>query len=184
MRKPGYCSNLIRRMEGRTQMSSIKLMAVAAAVAVMAVGAGCGDSGGVTGKEGPLVPAGPAKGNLTISQWPYYVDPGKNGTVAEFERTKNINVKWIEDINDNLQFFGKLRPQLAQGSSGGRSLITLSDWLAARMYDLGYLQRLNYDQLPNVKNNMLDTLRHPKADPDRKFTVPWQSGMTGLIVRT
>src|SRR3954453_3859758 len=135
-----YCPNPIRRKRG-PRMRFIKLVAGFAAAVVIAVGAGCGDSAGSSGKEGALVPAGPAKGNLTISQWPYYVDPGKNGTMAEFERTKNINVKWIEDINDNLQFFGKLRPQLAQGSSGGRSLITLSDWLAARMYDLGYLQR-------------------------------------------
>ena len=45
----------------------------------------------------------------------------------------------------------KLQPQLAEGDSGGRSLITVSDWLAAQMYDLGYLQHLDYAQLPNVK---------------------------------
>src|SRR5207302_1945070 len=48
----------------------------------------------------------------------------------------------------------------------------------------GYLQRLDYSQLPNVKAHLLPALRHPKADPKRAFTVPWQSGMTGLIVRT
>ena len=93
-------------------------------------------------------------------------------------------MKYVEEINDNVEFFGKVRPQLARGDSGGRSLITVSDWLAARMYDLGYLQRLDYSQLPNVEKNMIPNLRHPEADPDREFTVPWQSGMTGLIVRT
>ena len=52
------------------------------------------------------------------------------------------------------------------------------------MYDLGYLQKLDYSKLPNVEKNLIPALRHPAADPNRDFTVPWQSGMTGLIVRT
>ena len=125
-----------------------------------------------------------ARGALTIAQWPLYVDPGKHGTVANFQRTSGVSVKWVEEINDNVQFFGKIRPQLANGQSGGRSMLTVSDWLAAQMYKLGYLQRLDYSQLPNVTKNLIPALRHPSADPQRKFTVPWQSGMTGLIVRT
>ena len=39
----------------------------------------------------------------------------------------------------------------AAATAGGRSLITVSDWLAARMYKLGYLQRFDYSQLPNVE---------------------------------
>jgi spermidine/putrescine transport system substrate-binding protein len=35
-----------------------------------------------------------------------------------------------------------------------------------------------------VKKNLIPALRHPAADPRRAFTIPWQSGMTGLIVRT
>ena len=126
---------------------------------------------------------GPVKGQLTISQWPLYIDPGKKGTIAEFEKATGVDVKYVEEINDNDQFFGKIRPQLQQGDSGGRSLIIVSDWLAARMDKLGYLQHFDYSQLPNVKRNMIPALRHPAADPKRAFTVPWQSGMTGLIVR-
>ena len=51
------------------------------------------------------------------------------------------------------------------------------------MYDLGYLYELDYSRLPNVEQNLIPTLRGAAADPERKFTVPWQSGMTGLIVR-
>jgi spermidine/putrescine transport system substrate-binding protein len=130
------------------------------------------------------VKKGPVRGNMTISQWPLYIDPGKKGTIAEFEKTAGVDVKYIEEINDNDQFFGKIRPQLERGESGGRSMITLSDWLAARMYKLGYLQRFDYSKLPNVKKNLLPALRQPAADPSRRFTIPWQSGMTGLIVRS
>lgn len=128
--------------------------------------------------------SGPVQGELTISQWPFYIDPGQNGTVADFERDTGVDVNYSEEINDNQQFFGKLQPLLDRGDSGGRSLITVSDWLAAQMYDLGYLQKVDYSQLPNVKKNLIPALRSPAADPEREFTVPWQSGMTGLIVRT
>src|SRR5437764_7591505 len=161
-----------------------KLVPVVAAVAfISAVAAGCGGTS-QNGAEPPLVAKGPVKGALTIAQWPLYVDPGKHGTVANLQRSSGDSVKWVEEINDNVQFFGKIRPQLANGQSGGRSMITVSDCRAAQMYQLGYLQRLDYSQLPNVTKNLIPALRHPSADPQRKFTVPWQSGMTGLIVRT
>jgi spermidine/putrescine transport system substrate-binding protein len=161
-----------------------KLVSAVLAVVALAAAVGCGSAGQSTGALPPMVPGGPAKGSLQIAQWPLYIDPGKHGTIARFERDTGISVKYVEEINDNVTFFGKIRPELAQGESGGRSMITVSDWLAAQMYKLGYLQRLNYAELPNVSKNLIPALRHPSADPQRKFTVPWQSGMTGLIVRT
>ena len=156
------------------------------AMAIAACGSGSSIGGGGSSADVQTVPAtdGPPKGELTISQWPLYVDPGKNGTVAEFEQKTGVDVKWIEDINDNVQFFGKMQPLLDKGESGDRSMITVSDWLARQMYDLGYLQKLDYSQLPNVTKNLIPALQHPSADTNREFTVPWQSGMTGLIVNT
>jgi spermidine/putrescine transport system substrate-binding protein len=162
-------------------------MLAAALVVLAAIAAACGtDETGDKSKDeqAPVVAKGPVKGKLTISQWPLYIDPGKKGTIAEFEKATGVDVKYVEDINDNDQFFGKMRPLLQRGDTGGRSLITVSDWLAARMYKLGYLQRFDYSQLPNVKRNLIPALRHPAADPKRAFTIPWQSGMTGLIVRS
>ena len=162
------------------------MLALALAAAIVTVGCGTDETNTNAGskKKGPVVKKGEVRGALTISQWPLYVDPGKRGTVAEFEKASGVDVKYIEEINDNVEFFGKIRPLFEQGSTGGRSLIVVSDWLAARMYRLGYLQRFDYSQLPNVKQNLLPSLAHPAADPKREFTVPWQSGMTGLIVRS
>jgi spermidine/putrescine transport system substrate-binding protein len=158
-----------------------------AAVAVLLTAAGCGtddEAAKSDSASAPVVPKGKVKGELTIAQWPLYIDPGKRGTIAEFEKASGVDVKYVEEINDNAEFFGKLRPLLERGDSGDRSLITVSDWLAARMDKLGYLQHFDYSRLGNVKSNLLPALRDPAADPKREFTVPWQSGMTGLIVRT
>jgi spermidine/putrescine transport system substrate-binding protein len=162
--------------------------ACTALLLIAVVVTGCGGSGiqssGDDQQGAEVNASGPGEGKLTISQWPLYVDPGKNGTLAEFEKATGVDVKWVEDINDNAEYLAKMQPLLAKGESGGRSLITVSDWLAKKMYDLGYVEKLDYSQLANVKANLIPALRHPEADPNRDFTVPWQAGMTGLIVRT
>jgi len=158
-------------------------VAVAVASAVLAVGlAACGSGGG--GEGGTVKLEGKPSGSVTISNWPLYIDPGSNGTVKEFEKATGIGVKYIEDVNDNAEFFGKVQPLLEQGESGGRSMFVVTDWMANKMHDLGYLQSLDKSGIPNVEKNLVPSLQHPGFDPNRDFSVPWQSGMGGLIVRT
>ncbi|HEV7564165.1 MAG TPA: spermidine/putrescine ABC transporter substrate-binding protein [Solirubrobacterales bacterium] len=168
--------------------SGKRLVVAVWAVLLLALIAGCGGSGiEASGSAEPAAEVdagGPVEGKLTISQWPLYIDPGKHGTLAQFEADSGVSVNWVEDINDNAAYLGKMQPLLSRGESGGRSLITVSDWLAKKMYGLGYIQKLDYSHLPNVKANLIPALRHPEADPKREFAVPWQGGMTGLIVRT
>jgi spermidine/putrescine transport system substrate-binding protein len=168
--------------------SGKRLVVAIGAVLLLALIAGCGGSGiEASGNAEPAAEVdagGPVEGKLTISQWPLYIDPGKHGTLAQFEAASGVSVNWVEDINDNAAYLGKMQPLLSRGESGGRSLITVSDWLAKKMYGLGYIQKLDYSHLPNVKANLIPALRHPEADPKREFAVPWQGGMTGLIVRT
>lgn len=171
----------------RSPRSHMPLLVVAVVVLAAALGlAACGDDtvGGGSDAEVTTAEAGNVEGKLTISNWPGYIDPGKNGTVKEFEKETGVEVDYIEDINDNDAFFGKLQPQLEQGQSGGRSIFVLTDWMAQQMYDLGYLQEINHDDLPTVFQNLLPSLDSPSFDPERKFSVPWQSGMTGIWVDT
>ena len=122
---------------------------------------------------------GKPSGDLTISNWPLYID---KQTVPDFEKATGVSVKYIEDINDNSEFLAKMQPLLADGQSGGRSMFVMTDWMAKKMYDLGYLQNLDKSAIPNVKKNLIPSLKHPTFDPNRDFSVPWQSGLTGLIV--
>jgi spermidine/putrescine transport system substrate-binding protein len=169
---------------GRTPLQ----LAAALAVLVLALGlAACGGDtvgGGGSSEEAEVAKGGPVKGELTISNWPGYIDPGPKGTVAEFEGETGVNVDYIEDVNDNNSFFGKLQPQLEQGESGGRSIFVVTDWMAKQMYDLGYLQEIDRADLPTVFENLVPNLENPSFDPGRKFSIPWQSGMTGIWVDT
>jgi spermidine/putrescine transport system substrate-binding protein len=167
---------------GRLRVLVLALAAFAMALALAA----CGDDKVGGGNEGEIQTVKPGKvaGELTISNWPGYIDPGAQGTVAEFEQKTGVKVKYIEDVNDNVQFFGKLQPQLEQGSSGGRSAFVVTDWMATQMHDLGFLQEFEIADLPNVDAHLLSSLREAAVDPGRHFSIPWQSGMTGIWVDT
>jgi spermidine/putrescine transport system substrate-binding protein len=159
-------------------------LATACLAAILAIAAcGGGEVGGAREGEVEVAQAGPVKGDLTISTWPGYIDPGKDGTVAEFEEKKGVSVKYVEDINSNQVFFGKVQPLLDQGKSGGRDIMVVTDWMAKQMYDLGYLQELNPDTIQTALDNLAPQFDFEGSyDPDHKFSIPWQGGMTGIWV--
>lgn len=119
---------------------------------------------------------------LVFSNWPLYIDEKKKRlpTLEEFERRSGVDVTYQTDINDNNQFFAKVRMQMGDCQPIERDIITMTDWMAAQMIDLGWIQPLDHQYLPNVDANLSDTLREPPWDPGRKFSVPWQSGLTGI----
>ncbi|MGA7396417.1 MAG: spermidine/putrescine ABC transporter substrate-binding protein [Solirubrobacterales bacterium] len=159
------------------------LLAVAGLVASMALAAcgGGGISGGSSTEDIPTAQGGTASGKLKISNWPLYID---KKTIGNFEEETGISVDYVQDVNDNDEFFGKIQPLVSQGKSGDRDIIVVSDWMASKMYKLGYIQNLDPDELDTARNNMLPSLKNPTFDPGREFSVPWQSGMTGLVVRS
>jgi spermidine/putrescine transport system substrate-binding protein len=127
---------------------------------------------------------------LHFSNWPLYLDEkkikqgGKKVTVyptlQKFEKQTGIKVDYVTDVNDNSEFFGVVRNQLADCKSTGRDIMTLTDWMAARMVNLGWLQKLDKAKIPNVESNLVSTLRSPSWDKNRDYSVPWQSGLTGI----
>jgi spermidine/putrescine transport system substrate-binding protein len=170
-----------RAGSGGVRALVVAVTAVVIGLTISACGGGGIEGGGDTNAAETVKLQGKPSGSLTISNWPLYID--KN-TVPDFEKATGISVKYIEDVNDNASFFGKMQPLLANGESGGRSLFIVTDWMAAKMHELGYLQNIDKAGIPNVEANMAKSLRHPSFDPKREFSVPWQSGMGGLLVRT
>jgi spermidine/putrescine transport system substrate-binding protein len=120
--------------------------------------------------------------SLYFANWPAYIDE-KRTALKSFQDKYGTRVKYVEEINDNDQFFGKVRQQYAQGDSGGRDLQVVTDWMAARMKRLGYVERFDKAAMPNASANLIERLRSPSFDPKREFSMPWQSGMAGIIYR-
>jgi spermidine/putrescine transport system substrate-binding protein len=159
---------------------SLAIAGLIASLVLAACGGGDTIGGGNDQAVATVDASGTPEGELAISNWPLYID---KQTIPDFEQATGVTVKYTEDVNDNAEFFGKVQPQLDQGSSGGRSIFVVTDWMAKKMYDLGYVQNLDKAAIPNVVKNLTPSLQSPAFDPERKFSVPWQSGMTGVIVR-
>lgn len=173
-----------KRKPGRA-LAALASVVAALSLALGLAACGGGGGGGIEGggeKEAEKIKLeGKPSGSLTISNWPLYID---KGTVPAFEKATGVKVKYIEDINSNEEFFNKMQPLLAQGESGDRSIFVLADYMVTKMHKLGYLQEFDKSGLPNVEKNLAASLKSPPFDPNRDYTVPWQSGMTGIIVNT
>jgi spermidine/putrescine transport system substrate-binding protein len=122
---------------------------------------------------------------VVVSNWPLYIDVDENDeskrpTLEAFAAETGIQVTYQEDVNDNNEFFGKVRNQLATCQSIDRDIIVLTDWMAARMIRLGWVQPLQKDKLPNVEANLLPSLRGRPRDKATEYAVPWQTGLAGI----
>ncbi len=160
-------------------VAAVAVLALALGLAACGGGGGGIEGGGSSEKAETVKLESKPSGKVTISNWPLYID--KN-TVPDFEKATGVSVNYVEDINSNEEYFNKMQPILAKGESGERSVFVLADYMVAKMHELGYLQELDKSALPNVSKYLAKNLRHPAFDPNRSYTVPWQSGMTGIIV--
>ena len=145
---------------------------------------GCGTSGAKVDQSECLSDDQSAsEKQISFSNWIGYVDPVKakdTSTLEKFEQQTGITVDYDADINDNESFFAKVSPQLQSCKPTGRDVFVLTDYMAARMIDLRWIQKLDHSKMPNVDANLIDFLKSPAWDPNRDYSVPWQSGMTGI----
>jgi len=121
---------------------------------------------------------------VNFSNWPFYLDvdekdKNKHPTLDTFKAKTGITVAYTEDINDNDQFFGKVRADLAAGNDIKRDIIVLTDWMATRLIRLKWAQKIDHANVPNVRN-LTAALQQVDFDPQRDYTIPWQSGITGI----
>lgn len=163
-----------------------------------AAGLGAVATAGLTGLTGCGIPAAGGQKDaaattedhsgsektVNFSNWTEYIDVTDDGkhrpTLDAFGKRTGITVKYTEDINDNVEFFGKVKPQLAAGQDTGRDLMVLTDWLAGRMIRLGWVQKLDASNLPHAYANLEQRFRSPDWDPGRAYSYPW-TGIATVI---
>ena len=155
--------------------------AAAAAAAILGPSflAACGSDNG--GDSAPSASAPPddgakASGNLRVSNWPLYM---ADGFVAAFQTATGITVDYKEDFNDNEQWFAKVKEPLSRKQDIGADLVVPTQFMAARVLDLGWLNEIREARWTN-KKNLREDLLNTKVDPGRKSTAPYMTGMVGL----
>ncbi len=144
---------------------------------LLAACGGGGDDGG--GGERELADT------LRFSNWTLYMDyveeTKKYPTLEAFTKEFGVDVNYTEDINSNSEYFGKIQGPLSRGQSIDRDIIVLTDneRHLSTMIDRGWTEKLDKDAIPNIEN-LVDVQQHPGFDSNREYSLPWQSGMTGI----
>ena len=163
-----------RRFVGRTGSAALAASALGAFLSA------CGGAEGENEESGERTTAAnhPKEefDEVVFSNWPLYID---KAVLKDFRTETGAKVKYIEDINDNQEFFGKVRQPLQQDEGIGRDLVALTDWMAGRWIRLNYVDPLDKRNIPNERN-LRDNLRNVSFDKGRRFSLPWQSGMTAI----
>jgi spermidine/putrescine transport system substrate-binding protein len=127
-------------------------------------------------------------GVLNFANWPLYIDKEKTPdgrfvrpSLEAFTRETGIQVNYREVISDADAFFRQIEPYLAAGQPTGWDIVVITNGLTlTRMKNLGYLVELPDDLRPNFDAHAGSFVRDPSYDPGNRFTMAWQSGVTGI----
>jgi spermidine/putrescine transport system substrate-binding protein len=138
--------------------------------------AACGGGNGGGGDDG-----GELKTVLNFANWPYYIDVEKPTTLQKFTEQTQIKVNYYEEINDNAEYFAKVQGPLSQGNGIARDIFVFTDnsRFPGLLVGESWVQELDKELIPNI-TNLVDAQASPPFDPDRSYSLPWQSGMTGI----
>lgn len=138
-------------------------------------GSGSG-SGSTAAPVAPEDDGSPATGKLRVSNWPLYM---ADGFVAAFQTATGLTVDYMENFNDNEEWFAKNKEPLSRKQDIGADLVVPSQFMAARLISLGWLNPISASRWTNQKNLRTDLL-DAKSDPGRTHTAPYMSGMVGI----
>ena len=161
------------------------VLAGAGATSIAAFLAACAKPGGSNTKT--LTPATDVSATekvVTWDNWPYYIDGESDQsfpTIKAFEAQTGIKVTYNINVDDNNSYFARVKNQLMAGKDTGADTMCLTDWMIARLIDNGYVQALDYTNIPNaLPTANLDPAFDGAAghfgdfDPGRKFSLPWK----------
>ncbi|MCC3282195.1 ABC transporter substrate-binding protein [Arthrobacter caoxuetaonis] len=170
------------------QLSRRKLLMGAGGLSLAGMLAACGTGGGTSGgassKPSAAADLSDSEKVVNWANWTLYLDyddsTQKYPSLEAFSAATGIEANYSEDVDGNDSYFGKVQAQLSSGQDIGQDIVTLTDWMAARLIRLGYTQELDLANIPNSKN-LLPNLKNVDFDPGRKHSLTWQSGFGGIV---
>lgn len=145
----------------RKSVKTILLTAVCV-IAAMSAMTGCGASGG--GKNGEVI----------VYNWGEYIDPE---TIEMFEEETGIKVVYDEFETNEIMY-----PKVEAGASS-YDVVCPSDYMISKMIENDLLAELNFDNMPNAKENIGEQYYEQSKgfDPENKYSVPYCWGTVGIL---
>ena len=115
------------------------------------------------------------KDQLTIFIWSDYIDPA---VVADFEKEAGIKVR-LDYYESNEEMMAKLQG----GGARQYDLIFPSTYFVPALKHQKLIQPLDHKRLPGLANLDPEFSKMLEEDPRHEFTVPYQWGTSGMVVR-
>lgn len=169
-----------------SQLTRRTFVAGAGTAAMLAFLAACTPGGGSKTLT-PAADVSDKEKTLSWANWPYYIDQDESGaypTLDAFEAATGITVTYEEAIPTNEEFYAKVKDNLKLGQDIGYDLVTLTDYFAASMVAQGLMQPIGLQDMPNAQANLQANMKDIYFDAGRTYSLPWQSGMTGIAWNT
>ena len=110
-------------------------------------------------------------GEVNVYNWGENID---ESIFDEFEEKTGIKVNYLT-YQSNEQLYAVLK-------QGGASfdVIIPSDYMISRMIEEDMLEKINFDNVPNI-SNIDPTYLNQAFDPKNEYSVPYTWGVTGII---
>ena len=132
-------------------------------------------------EDAKTIPKGQIAKTLAFSNWVLYIDngdkPAKSETLnalqEEVRRRRSSTPRTSTTTTSSSARSARSTPA---GNSGGRDIHVVTDWMCNRMNQLGFVQRFDKSQMPNAVKNIEPSVAKPDFDPNRDFSMPWQTG--------
>jgi len=172
---PGWARPLSRRTFLRGTAG------VLGAAALAPILAACADKA-----SGPF--GGPGSGRVDFANWPLYIDRTRNAdgevvrpSMVQFTKETGIEVNYREVIPDAEVYYQQIQPYLAAGKPCGWDIAVITNGITlTKMMGLNQLTALPTDMRPNFDQYATDLAKNRTYDPGSQFSMPWQSGVTGI----
>jgi spermidine/putrescine transport system substrate-binding protein len=128
-------------------------------------------------------------GEVNWAQWPLYIDVGKNKSdhpsIDAFTQQTHIKVHYDEVIQEDDTFFAKVQPSLSAGQYSGYDIATITNGVYFDKFrELGLFIPLEHSYLKNFAKYAGSAYKTSAYDPGNIYSVPWQSGITGVAFNT
>ena len=108
---------------------------------------------------------------ISVYNWGDYIDPE---TIKMFEEETGISVEYMV-FETNEDMYAKI----ANGNSS-YDVIFPSDYMVERMIHENLLQKINWDNIPNVAN-IDPRFMNRSYDPEQQYSVPYTWGTMGIL---
>lgn len=114
---------------------------------------------------------------LNVYNWGEYISDGSDDSIdviEEFQNLTGIKVTYTTyETNEDL--YAKLSSSLSK-----YDIIIPSDYMIVRMINEGMLEKLNFDNIPNI-SMIDDKYRYTEFDKTGEYSVPYTWGTVGII---